>query len=134
MRVYAQDRVVKFVTAEHAQRMVDDGRATCRIVNGVLMGIDLVEYAQLAAMKSASKADAKSAQPSPSEQDARRSCVVLSKAEVDAIVTKESRTAAWPVDDPRRDARVAAGLPEMDLTERARQKLKAWDPGKRKAA
>lgn len=117
-RVYVGDRVIRVVAQAKAARLLREGKASVFERNGVYMGIRLEGHREVGEIRAA----VQKTRCSPEEADARRSCVVLSRAEVEAIADRaRSRTACMT--EAQRDSRVLRGLPEMDLPERARAKF-----------
>jgi hypothetical protein len=113
-------RVVSVCGQAKAARLLNDYRATMVFDDdGDLEGIRLCE----------SRHAAKKAMRAPVvTEEMRNGCVVLSKAEVESLADRmPSRTAR--LTEEQRDARVAKGLPEMDLAESARVKFQTMFPG-----
>jgi hypothetical protein len=129
-RIYKDGRVIRLVPQVDVARLLKQKKAVEIHKNGVYMGIRLVEYSEIAKVRRAQTVNDKADSRSVLEDaDCRRSCVVLSRAEVEAIVHRTpSRTEGLKDDAPERDARVLQGLPEMDLPERARRKFKQMFP------
>ena len=125
-RVYLGDRVIRVVPQAEAARLVNQGKASVVHRGGVYMGIRLENPREVSEIRFAAvQKDVRSLQEdrqSLEEADVRRSCVVLSRAEAEAIADRaRSRTACMT--EAQRDSRVLRGLPEMDLPERARAKF-----------
>lgn len=132
VRVYKSGRVIRLMPQKQAYEAIFQKRAVEIFTNGVFMGISFVQHQrEIAAVQHARKSEAKAQAYSVlNDPDARRSCVVLTRAEAEAVAERRpSRTEGMSFDDPRRDARVVAGLPEMDLAEAARVKFKAMFGG-----
>jgi hypothetical protein len=126
-----QGQRARIASEANAMLLVGQGKAVLYYRDGVCRGIKLCSAKRIAAAERAAHEAAKRAAIAAevrerlrSSPDARRSCVVLSRAEAEAVADRSrSRTAA--LTDEARDARVAMGLPEMDLPERARRKFHA---------
>lgn len=122
-RVYEHGRVVRMIAQVDAARMLHQGKAVKVVRSGVFMGIEIGGHAAMAKERDASKNDMKQVTRSVLEDaDARRSCVVLSRAEVESIADR-SKSRTEGLTDAQRDSRVQRGFPEMDLPERARAKF-----------
>jgi hypothetical protein len=116
-------RMIKMISNRQAARMVSDDKASAVYEGGVMeageegafIGVQLCESERTAKMRARQ-------QYTLTVQDVLRSCVVLSRAEVEAIADRSvSRTEG--LTDDQRDARLLRGLPEMDIAERARAKF-----------
>jgi hypothetical protein len=126
VKILNQSRAVIRLVDEHdATRLLDGNRAVdVYDAEGKFLGLQMCERADLVrqdrAKESGRAAAAKIAERMP------RACIVLSKAEAEAVAERRaSRTEGMSFDDPRRDARIAAGRPEMDAAEAARAKFNA---------
>jgi hypothetical protein len=113
-------RVVKILSAQQATRLLNTYRATYAFdEDGECLGIRFCDGQHK--VQKAMRAPVVT-------EEMRNGCVVLSKAEVETLADRmPSRTAR--LTDEQRDARVAKGLPEMDLAESARVKFQTMFPG-----
>ncbi len=119
--------VLRLLDKAHAQLLLDQDRAfeVMSLDGTKFLGIQMVESPKVCRALKESRAKA----PVQTEPDARRSCVVLSKAEAESVAERrKSRTAGMSFTDPRRDERVRQGLPEMDFAERSVVKFNAMFP------
>jgi hypothetical protein len=131
VKIYAageshERRIVKIVSQDKATQMLNAYSAAMAFdEDGEFIGIRLCD-----GKYKARKANA----PAPViTEEMRSGCVVLSRAEVESLADRSvSRTAR--LTDEQRDARVAKGLPEMDLAESARLKFQSMFPGRKNFA
>jgi hypothetical protein len=128
-RVYLGGRIIRVVAQVEASRLLSEGKAVEIQKNGVYMGVELMSHGKIASVKRSALEETKAnTYRVLNDPDARRSCVVLSRAETEAVAHRlPSRTEGMT--EHQRDARVGRGLPEMDLAEAARRKFREMFPG-----
>gem|GEM_PF-5776135 len=97
-RVYENNRVIKIVPQVEVARLLKQKKAVEIYCNGVYVGIRLVEYKTIAAARTAVvDADRVGTRSVLEDADARRSCVVLSRAAVESLADRSrSKTAGLP--------------------------------------